>query len=248
MTALMSQWSPAHMRGVLSESPQHAAAWARVLALEGMSQAQVCYGRMLLEGTGTIEDKDGAYTWFKRAAEQGDLDGLNMTGRCLENGWGTSTDVSAAADAYRQAADAGHAWAQYNLGHLYLDGIGVAQDFGLAYGYYRRAAEQQHERAMNLVGRCCEEGWGTVRDFTAAAHWYQRSAQSGYFRGEYNWASILLKFGRDGEAVVWFERAARGGTPALRHTVLELAAAWPQSAAMAALAARLRTDAGLIGA
>jgi hypothetical protein len=63
---------------------------------------------------------------------------------------------------------------------------------------------------MNLVGRCCEEGWGTARDLTAAADWYQRSAQGGYFRGQYNWATLLLQQQRMDEAAVWFERAAAG--------------------------------------
>ncbi len=93
--------------------------------------------------------------------------------------------------------------------HMYLDGRGVARDWCLAYLYYLKAAEQQHERAMNLVGRCCEEGWGTARDSHAAADWYRRSAEGGYFRGQYNWASMLLKAGRFDEAAAWFERAAR---------------------------------------
>ena len=63
---------------------------------------------------------------------------------------------------------------------------------------------------MNLVGRCCEEGWGTARNLSAAADWYRRSAQAGYFRGQYNWASLLLKAGRFEESAAWFERAAAG--------------------------------------
>jgi TPR repeat protein len=64
---------------------------------------------------------------------------------------------------------------------------------------------------MNLVGRCCEQGWGTARDPAAAAGWYQRSAEAGYFRGQYNWATLLLGQRRFDEAAQWFERAANGG-------------------------------------
>jgi len=108
----------------------------------------------------------------------------------------------------------GHAWAQYNIGHMYLDGRGVRRDRILAYRYYLMAAERQHERAMNLAGRCCEEGWGTSRDLDAAAGWYRRSAEAGYFRGQYNWASLLQKAGRFEEAARWFKRAAAGGIAA----------------------------------
>jgi TPR repeat protein len=110
----------------------------------------------------------------------------------------------------------------YNLGHFYLNGRGVERDFARAYEHYRRAADQGHERAMNLVGRCMEEGWGTGRDLTAAAGWYRRSAEAGYFRGQYNWATILLNMRRAGEAAMWLERAAAGGTAAVRRAVQDL--------------------------
>ena len=127
---------------------------------------------------------------------------------------GTAEDTAGAAEHYLRAADLGNAWAQYNMGHMYLDGRGVRRDRTLAYRYYLMAAEQQHERAMNLAGRCCEEGWGTPRSLDAAADWYRRSAEAGYFRGQYNWASLLQKAGRFVEAACWFERAAAGGIAA----------------------------------
>jgi TPR repeat protein len=123
---------------------------------------------------------------------------------------------------------------------LYLDGIGIERDTYKAFGYYIKAAMQNHPRAMNLVGRCYEEGWGTPRDFVAGATWYERSAEAGYFRGQFNWASILLKAHRADEAASWFERAASSGTPAVREAVLQVAALPGSPSPMAALAVRLR--------
>jgi uncharacterized protein len=242
ITALLSQWSPERLQSLFAQSPSRAASWVRVLALEGVPQAQLCYGRMLLEGTGTDENKRDALLWFQRAAAQGELDAFNMVGRCLENGWGTAPDCAAAARNYHEAADAGHAWSQYNLGHLYLDGIGVERNFASAYRYYLAAASQQHARAMSLVGRCCEEGWGTLRDLAAAADWYRRSAEAGYFRGQYNWASLLLKWRRDEEAAFWFDRAAHEGTAAVREAVLKVATSCAGSSALATLAERLGVE------
>jgi uncharacterized protein len=224
----LSQLSAAHLRSLFTGTPQQAAGWVRILALEGVAQAQVCYGRMLLEGTGTAKSKRDAFAWFKRAATQGNLEGCNMAGRCLEHGWGTEIDLNLAAAYYHKAADAGFDWAQYNLGHLYLDGMGVERDNYVAFRYYRSAAAQGHVRAMNLVGRCCEEGWGTPRDLAAAMDWYRRSAEGGYFRGQYNWAAVLLKCGRAEEAAAWFERAANSGTLGVRAAVRQIAAL-PQS-------------------
>jgi uncharacterized protein len=223
ITSLLGQMSTPRLRALFAQDAHRAADWVFVAAAEGLPQAQVCYGRMLLlAGTGLPQDPVQALTWFRGAASSGDIDAINMVGRCLDQGWGTPEDPAAAAEHFRRAADAGHAWAQYNLGHLYLDGRGVARDRTLAYRYYLKAAEQQHDRAMSLVGRCCEEGWGTARNLAAAADWYRRSAEAGYFRGQYNWASLLLRSGRFEEAASWFERAAVGGTAALRRAVVEL--------------------------
>jgi TPR repeat protein len=222
ITSLMAQMNTPRLRALFAQDPGKAAEWVYVVAAEGLPAAQVCYGRMLLEGTGIGKDPVAALRWFRRAASSGDADAINMVGRCLDNGWGTAEDPVGAAKEFVRAADAGHAWAQYNAGHMFLDGRGVPRDPERAFAYYSKSAAQNHERAMNLLGRCCEEGWGTPRDLAAAADWYRRSAEGGYFRGQYNWASVLLKAGRDVEAAQWLERAVAGGTAGVRDAVVEL--------------------------
>ena len=128
IVALLAQMSSPRLKALFGQDPEHAAKWVFVAAAEGLAEAQVCYGRMLLEGTGLAKDPGSAFKWFRRAAAGGDLEAINMVGRCLDNGWGTIEDPAAAAECFRRAADAGHAWAQYNLGHMYLDGRGVARD------------------------------------------------------------------------------------------------------------------------
>ena len=209
------QMHPDQVRSLFLNRPESTARWIGLLAFEGLPQAQLCYGQMLLEGTGVAKDESAGLSWFKRAASQNNLDAINMTGRCLENGWGCSADVALAATYYHRAANAGHAWAQYNLGHLYLDGLGIERDLKNAHRCYLRAATQHHARAMNMVGRCCEQGWGTTKDLGAAAAWYRRSAEAGYFRGQYNWASVLVMRGRTDEAILWLEKAMVAGTPAV---------------------------------
>jgi uncharacterized protein len=221
ISALLAQMSGPRLRALFSQEAHRAAEWVYAIAAEGLPKAQTCYGRLLLEGTGVPRDAVRALQWFRRAAASGDIEAINMLGRCFDNGWGTAQDPAAAAVLYERAAAAGDAWAQYNLGHLYLDGRGVAQDFQCAFVYYLRAARQGHERAMNLVGRAYEQGWGIARDVAAAADWYRRSAEGGYFRGQFNWASMLLSAGRVEEAAVWFECAANGGTVGVRRAVLE---------------------------
>jgi TPR repeat protein len=247
IVSLLGTMSPSRRNALFTENPAHAAPWIYAVALEGVAQAQVCYGRLLLEGTGVDKDAVAALSWFQRAASRGEIDAMNMVGRCHDNGWGTAENPALAAAYYTFASAAGHAWAQYNLGHLYLDGRGVTRDAAHAYALYRQSADHGHERAMNLVGRCTEEGWGTARDPIAAAQWYRCSAQAGYFRGQYNWATVLLKAGELEEAARWFERAADGGTFGVRRAVTtlvnELVTRGGASGAFQSLAVRLNAAA-----
>ncbi|HEV2650832.1 MAG TPA: hypothetical protein VGU69_06225, partial [Rhizomicrobium sp.] len=85
---------------------------------------------------------------------------------------------------------------------------------------YMRAAAQGHERAMNLVARCYEEGWGVDRDEQAARDWYRRSAEGGYFRGAYNYATLLAADGDVSDAVSWFCCALGTAPAATRENIV----------------------------
>ncbi|HEY2067922.1 MAG TPA: tetratricopeptide repeat protein [Rhizomicrobium sp.] len=203
--AALSAMGEPELHAVLSGDG--AAAWVKAAANSGFVDAQLRLGRMLLSGEGVTRDQRAALAWFLQAAETGSAEAHNMAGRCLENGWGTAPDATRAAAHYRIAADAGDSWAQYNLGHFYLDGVGVARDPDAAFDWYSRASAQGHPRAMNLVARCYEEGWGAAKDSHLARAWYRKSAEGGYFRGAYNYATLLVAEGCIAGAAHWFEKA-----------------------------------------
>jgi uncharacterized protein len=218
--AALTMMSPAELAALLSGDPYEAAPWVEAAAACGIAEAQVRLGRMLLEGQGVAKDERAAFAYFLCAAASGDREAKNMLGRCYENGWGTARDMVRAAENFRAAAEAGLDWAQYNFGHLLLDGTGVARDPNEAFLWYMRAAGQAHVRAMNLVARCYEEGWGVARDCAAARVWYRKSAEGGYFRGAYNYATILAAEGCRTAAAMWFERAAANAPLAARANIL----------------------------
>src|SRR5439155_26080531 len=59
------------VKGVgLHRNERQAAQWLR-RAAEGVAEAQVMYGRMLIEGRGVVPDLPGARVWFTRAADAG---------------------------------------------------------------------------------------------------------------------------------------------------------------------------------
>ncbi|HEX3674016.1 MAG TPA: tetratricopeptide repeat protein [Rhizomicrobium sp.] len=209
---------------------ENAAPWVFAAANSGFVEAQMRLGRMLLSGEGVSKDETAAAIWFARAAETGDSEAHNMLGRCLEHGWGVARDAALAAHHYAVAANDGDAWAQYNLGHLYLDGIGVARDFAAAFAWYSRASGQGHARAMNLVARCHEEGWGTARDRALARAWYRKSAEGGYFRGAYNYATLLVAEGCIAGGAIWFEKAIATAPEPTRSAIAQALAKSPHAA------------------
>ena len=216
--------TPEELRDLLQNDPLRAAPTVQALADQGVIAAQLLFGRMLLEGIGCAKSPAAALAWFQRAAADDHAEAINMLGRCLENGWGITADAPRAFGCYARAAQLGDDWAQYNLGHMYLDGHGVTRDPALAMHWYARAAAQVHARAMNLLARCYEEGWGVSKDPAQAADWYRRSAEAGYFRGQYNWATVLMAMGRTDEAATWLSRAEQGATPAVRRIIADYVA------------------------
>ncbi|HWD50477.1 MAG TPA: tetratricopeptide repeat protein [Rhizomicrobium sp.] len=205
--AALSMMSVEELHGVFAGDPVVAAPWVIAAANGGLAEAEVRLGRMLLSGEGVAKDERVAFAWFGRAAAQDNIEAHNMLGRCYENGWGTPQDFELAGKHYAIAACADDAWAQYNLGHLFLDGLGVPRDLDEAFAWYSRAAAQGHPRAMSLVGRCYEEGWGVARDAALARAWYRKSAEGGYFRGAFNFASLLVGEGCIAGGAHWFEKA-----------------------------------------
>ena len=68
IVSLMAQMNAPRLKSLFAQDPSRAVEWVHVVAAEGLPAAQVCYGRMLLEGTGIAKDPVAALCWFKRAA------------------------------------------------------------------------------------------------------------------------------------------------------------------------------------
>jgi TPR repeat protein len=81
---------------------------------------------------------------------------------------------------------------------------------------------------MNLLARCYEEGWGVARDPGQAAFWYRRSAEEGYFRGQFNYATLLANEGEIDLALVWFEKAFCGEPSPSLAAMAEMLARHPE--------------------
>ena len=121
---------------------------------------------------------DLAERW-RRAADQGDADGMFNLGSMYAFAEGVKDDGEAARW-FGRAAEQGHARAMFNLGHMYGFGEGVPQNNRKAFRWYRLAAEQGYTEAQLLVGDMYAYGWPIPPDDGEAVRWYRLAAEQGH--------------------------------------------------------------------
>lgn len=116
-----------------------------------------------MEGKGVAQDDAEAFSWYRKAAEQGFAPAEFLTGQMYAFGKGTAEDQAEAVRWWRKASEHGWAYAQYNLGHALENGTGTEKNAAGALSWYRRAAEQGHAGAEYNLGYLYREGKGARR-------------------------------------------------------------------------------------
>ncbi|WMW05238.1 tetratricopeptide repeat protein [Pseudomonas entomophila] len=218
----------AGLQAMLKHSPGQAAQAILAAAGQGVVEAQLLLGQILLDGRGIEQDAVVARRWFGIAAEGGSAMAHNMLGRCLEHGWGGEVSLTQAAIHYARAADAGLDWGMYNLGNLLATGRGVPANQAQALACYEKAAQMGHAKSMNLYGRYLEQGIAIAASPARAVRWYRRAAEAGDFRGMFSLAMVLVERGELADACLWLDRArVQGNLTFLRSSVATLLATGP---------------------
>lgn len=131
-----------------------------------------------------------AYTWFFKAAEQGNTKAQYWLGVMYKNGEGVEKDSVEAFRWYRKAAEQGDVGMQNHLGYWYSVGKGVEKDYAEAVKWYRKAAEQGDATSQNSLGLLYLYGSGVEKDYTEAEKWFRKAAEQGNESGYYNLAQM----------------------------------------------------------
>jgi TPR repeat protein len=140
--------------------------------------------------------------WWRKAAEQGQIDAQYKLGHAYHEGRGVAQDSEQAVHWWRKAATRGDVDSEYWLGHAYHEGHGVSRDPKLAAEWWGRAARRAHvgafERLEEAANRgeteaqvelglgfrplCCDQRpccYGFCVDPEQATHWLQKAAEQG---------------------------------------------------------------------
>ena len=153
----------------------------RIRAEAGEAVAQGRLAEFILRQRGSLdqfgpeEDCREGCAWAKKAAAQGDPEGLYQLGRCYKNGWGVQVDMGAAVRYIQRGVRLGHPGSLRDLGVWYLEGTGVPMDKKKGFQLTLEAAVKGDGQAMHNLSICYQFEHGVGYSMTRAVDWYEAS-------------------------------------------------------------------------
>jgi TPR repeat protein len=122
----------------------------------GHAKAQVLYGYIMDQA----EFNEDAAQYYRRAADQGNADGMYSLATLYAAGEGVTKDAKAARELFERAAKQGHAQSVNALAGGYMTGTlgfnGAADAEGVAWA--RKAADQNHVPAIEHLAKAYRSG------------------------------------------------------------------------------------------
>jgi len=164
-----------------------------------------------------------AVTWYRKAADAGDLPSLLRLGQLLHLGKGLPQNELDATAKIKLAAEADYQPAWTVLAERYEQGLGTRRSDKDASYWYRKAAEKGDVVAQAKVGDMYARGKGVDKDEAEAVNWFRKAADRGNREAQYGLGMAYLK-GRgiqksDSLGYEWLKKAADQGHPEAQKEV-----------------------------
>ncbi|KAI9268442.1 hypothetical protein EDC94DRAFT_656876 [Helicostylum pulchrum] len=199
-------------------------------AKKNVDSAQHSLGYMYEDGLGCKKDYALAMKWYKKAEENGCVEGIVSIGRMHHYGYGVPVNYI---EAMRQYQKAGNCGAALNgIGLLYQGGLDVIQSHSIAMSYFEKAAKTESAQAFNSLGDVYRHIYGTDVDLKAAFEYYTKST-NGFFKDGMLNLGIAYMEGSGTEvnrdlALYWFQRADLFGNEEAKNYTRKIIASSPQ--------------------
>jgi TPR repeat protein len=133
-------------------------------------------GRVMLEGTGGLIDKQAALKYLKRSAEAGKVEAMRFLGRSYASGAFGDGNISPAIEWLAKALRGGDEGAATDLARL----AGSSEtNAAPAIAALKEVAEAGSVPAMREFGRSLQFGFGVEADPEQGANWLRKAAEAG---------------------------------------------------------------------
>ncbi len=135
-------------------------------------------------------DQTFGYECFEKAAEAGDIYGMERLGWAHYMGVGTSANVKKALEWFQKAAERGHPAAQSWMGNIYLTGRDFPADYGVALKWNRIAAASGDFDGVLQLAHQLKYGLGVPEDLVESYRLYKLAADADQVKGVVNVAHM----------------------------------------------------------
>ena len=158
-------------------------------------------GKMYCYGSGTEQNYQKAFEWFKRSAKQKNKFAQFSLANLYYYGSGVEKDLSQAFLWYQRASSQGQPYAAYSIAQMYRYGEYVTKDNDTAQRYYKQALsgflkiesdDMANDDLFYKLGQMFNLGLGTDSDVTKAIEYFRRSAEMNNKNGLFEYGKALL--------------------------------------------------------
>ena len=158
-------------------------------------------GKMYCYGSGTEQNYQKAFEWFKRSAKQKNKFAQFSLANLYYYGSGVEKDLSQAFLWYQRASSQGQPYAAYSIAQMYRYGEYVTKDNDTAQRYYKQALsgflkiendDMANDDLFYKLGQMFKLGLGTDSDVTKAIEYFKRSAEMNNKNGFFEYGKALL--------------------------------------------------------
>ncbi len=159
-------------KGIGADDPQKSYAACRKHAELGVVIAQKRLALRYLKGEGVAENKEQAFAWTLKAAEQGDEEAQSYIRIMSLGGVGLSHDNAVAVIAwYETQAAQNNIEAQKSLVLLYGENAKSWHDESKAFYWQKKLAEMGDSKDQLTLADMYQNGKGVTKDLTQAVFW-----------------------------------------------------------------------------
>lgn len=146
---------------------------------QGAEHNYPVHQRFYAEQLSESGDKAGAFEWYKRAANNGEMSAYYYVGNAYENGEGVEKNETEAARWYENRLSHGmNVGCANGLGAMYYNGTGVPQDYAKAFQLLSWAYSQGNTWGAYYIGTAYFYGRGTQQDYVKAREILEKAGKN----------------------------------------------------------------------